>query len=72
MLLESPNGVTIDANEPHAAILLRAGWTRAEAPEPEPVDLTVLTVSTLRALCDERGIDAPRRATKTQLVELLS
>ena len=38
----------------------------------QPVDLAALTVAALRALCDERGIEAPRRATKAQLIDLLS
>jgi hypothetical protein len=42
-----------------------------DAAEPEPVNLSALTVATLRALCGERGIEAPKRATKAQLLELL-
>lgn len=34
-------------------------------------DLSALTVARLRELCEERGIEAPRRATKAQLVALL-
>lgn len=42
-----------------------------DAAEPEPVNLSALTVATLKGLCGERGIDAPKRATKAQLIALL-
>lgn len=43
-----------------------------DAAETEPAqDLSALTVARLRELCGERGIEAPRRATKAQLVTLL-
>jgi len=43
-----------------------------DAPESEQArDLAALTVAQLRSLCEERGIEAPKRATKTQLVGLL-
>ena len=43
-----------------------------DAPEPEQAqDLAALTVAQLRSLCEECGIEAPKRATKTQLVGLL-
>jgi hypothetical protein len=42
-----------------------------DAAEPEPVNLSALTVATLQGLCGERGIDAPKRATKAQLIALL-
>lgn len=42
-----------------------------DAAEPEPVNLSALTVAALRALCGERGIEAPKRATKAQLIALL-
>ena len=31
-----------------------------------------MTVSQLRALCAERGVEVPRKATKAQLVGILS
>ena len=34
-------------------------------------DLTTLTNARLAEMCAERGIEAPRRATKAQLVALL-
>ena len=34
--------------------------------------LTDLTVAELKALCDERGVDYPRKATKAQLLSLLA
>ena len=42
-----------------------------DAADQEPVNLSALTVAQLRELCDERGIEAPKRATKAQLLELL-
>lgn len=74
MLLRTSYGAIIDATEEHAAKLLEAGWQRVatEEPEPQEVDLTALTVATLRNLCDERGIEAPKRATKAQLIALLT
>ena len=34
-------------------------------------DLSALTVARLRALCDERCVEYPRKATKAQLIALL-
>lgn len=66
------NGVVIHASDSMSQRLLAAGWRRADATEqPEPVDLSGMTVAQLRALCAERGVDAPKRATKAQLVQLL-
>ena len=39
--------------------------------EPEVVDLAALTVAELRSLCEERGVDAPRRARKADLLAML-
>ena len=36
-----------------------------------PTDYAALTVARLRELCAERGIEAPKRATKAQLIGLL-
>lgn len=72
MLLRAPNGALIDASAAHAPLLLAAGWTPVEQPqETAAEDLTSLTVAELRTLCAERGIDAPKRATKARLVGLL-
>ena len=51
-----------------------AGPTVPAHPSPEAtaVDFGAMTVAQLRELCAERGIDAPKRATKGQLIELLS
>lgn len=38
----------------------------------DPDTLTEMTVKELRALCEEYGIDAPAKAKKAELVELLS
>lgn len=50
------------------------GATAPAGPSPEraTVDLTALTAARLRELCEERGIDAPRKATKAQLTALLA
>lgn len=73
MLLRAPNGTLIDASETHARPLLAAGWTPVtEQARPQAVDdLASHTVAELRALCADRGIEAPKRATKARLVELL-
>lgn len=72
-MLLTYNGGTIDAADEVSARLLANGWQRVESKDdPEPTqDLTALTVAQLRELCDERGIEAPKRATKAQLLELL-
>ena len=40
-------------------------------PERRAEDLSTLTTAQLRALCAERGIQAPAKATKTRLLRLL-
>lgn len=40
-------------------------------PVTEDGDFTGLTVAELKALCDERGIDYAKKATKAQLLSLL-
>ena len=69
MLLTAHNGARVDASETAAPKLLAAGW-RPVAQDP-PQDLTALTAAQLKELCAERGIDAPKRATKAQLAALL-
>lgn len=68
--LIAPNGCVVHASDEAAPALMANGWTRA-IPAPEHVDLTALTVAQLRELCAGRGVDAPKRATKAQLIELL-
>lgn len=52
-----------------AARVSRAtGSPAREAGAPEWASMTV---AQLRAACEERGIDAPRKATKAQLLGLL-
>lgn len=70
MLLTAPNGVPVDASESAAPALLAAGWQPVAY--EDQIDLSALTVARLRELCDERGIGAPKRATKAQLVALLT
>ena len=42
-----------------------------DRPDDPEVDLSTLTVATLRALCEERGIEAPGKAKKAELIALL-
>jgi len=73
MLLTTSGCGVVDASPEHAVLLLAAGWARVTPAQPnEQTDLTALTVARLRELCAERGVDAPKRATKAQLVQLLS
>ena len=73
MLLTAPNGCAVDACEGAVPLLMAAGWRIAAPDEARPLpDLSALTVAQLRVLCDERGIDAPKRATKAQLAALLT
>ena len=44
---------------------------RETAPEAETPDLTSLTNAQLAAMCADRGIEVPKRATKAQLIALL-
>lgn len=44
----------------------------APAPEAKTPDLSQLTNSQLVEICEGRGIEVPRKATKAQLVALLS
>lgn len=73
-MLLTYNGGIIDAADEFSARLLANGWQRVEHEQSsdDAQDLFALTVARLRELCDERGIDAPKRATKAQLIALLS
>ena len=71
MRLAASNGCVVDACATAAPLLLAAGWQPDGQPGAE-VDLTALTVAAFRAMCDERGVEAPKRATKAQLIELLN
>lgn len=68
--LISPNGVPMCASDEAAPRLLVNGWLRVNV-VADTDDLSALTVAQLRELCAGRGIEAPKRATKAQLVALL-
>lgn len=40
-------------------------------PEREPEDLSRLTVQQLRAVADERGVELPKRAKKSEIIKIL-
>lgn len=40
-------------------------------PEPEPIDYASMTVSELKALAAENGLDVPSRIRKADLIELI-
>lgn len=72
-MLLTYNGGIIDAADEFSARLLANGWQRVDSTDEQPdVDLASLTVAQLKALCSERGIDVPSRATKAQLIALLT
>lgn len=66
-------GDAYEANASRVAELrslgILAGGEAAQDAGPE--DLAALTVTQLRELCDVRGIEVPKKATKAQLVALL-
>lgn len=52
--------------------LVRKGFLQGDgAPRGDDADLAALTVAELRALCKQRGIDVPNRATKVKILNLL-
>lgn len=78
--LVAPNGGAFQASDEAAPLLLAEGWSRPRAAAPGPADgaaceqgtdLMALTAAKLRAMCAERGIEPPKKATKAQLAELL-
>lgn len=70
--LIAPGGGVFLASDEAAPLLMANGWTRQRAAAAKgDQDLTALTVAQLRARCSELGVDAPRKATKAQLVALL-
>jgi len=72
-MLLTYNGGIIDAADEFSARLLANGWQRvtSERTVEDSQDLSALTAAQLRELCGERGIEAPKRATKAQLIALL-
>ena len=66
--LIAPNGGLFEASDEAATALLANGWKRVCAAAPH---YTQLTAAELRALCAERGVETPKRATKAQLAALL-
>lgn len=76
-------GEVFEAPEERAAYIAARlpGYVEVTKPEqvaePEPqedheADLTKLTVPTLRSLCEERGIEVPKRAKKADILALLT
>lgn len=47
------------------------GAPRVTRQDTRPADLESMTKTQLAAMCDERGIDVPKGATKAKLIELL-
>ena len=67
-------GEAFDATPERAAQLLERlpeGYVTVEAPEAPKPDYGSMTVAQLRTLCGERGIDAPKKAKKAELIALL-
>ena len=65
---DTPAGVYVELDDPRQiAQLIEAG-----AIAPADDDLAALTKGDLQALAAERGIDAPAKTTKDELIELLT
>lgn len=69
---DTRTGATYEPRTEFAATQMAANPALVAEGDNLAVDLSSLTVATLRALCEERGIAAPSKATKARLVELLS
>ena len=65
-------GETFEGGRSQVALLARRRLVDSleDVPDEAP-DLTSLTNAQLAAMCEERGIEVPRRATKAQLLALL-
>ena len=63
-------GEEYEGDEARVSELVSQGCLSVGAPA-EGVDPMALTVAELKALCDERGLDYPKKATKAQLLALL-
>lgn len=65
-------GEVFEGDDRTVARLVSRGLVDPEASEAfGESDLSALTVAELKALCDERGVDYPKKATKAQLLALL-
>lgn len=66
-------GETYDATDAEAERLVRRGLAEPVGAQPagDAPSLGGMTAAQLRALCAKRGVEAPRKATKAQLMELL-
>ena len=64
-------GDEYSADAQREAELVEIGLIAVEADVLPAPDLSAMTCAELRALCAERGVTAPKRATKAQLVALL-
>ena len=52
--------------------LVKQGYLQGDgAPKGDTADLAAMTVAELRALCEQRGIDVPKRSTKAKILTLL-
>lgn len=69
---DTRTGATYEPRTEFAAAQMSSNPALVAECDDLTVDLASLTVATLRALCAERGVEAPKKATKAQLVELLS
>lgn len=47
------------------------GYVEVIEERPQEVDYSALKVAELRAICSERGIEVPSKATKATIIELL-
>lgn len=70
--LRNLSGRVVDVDESRVEYLLRAGFTRYEAPvdeQPLMLDPDDMTVAELRELAAERGIDLAGLRLKPEIVE---
>lgn len=66
-----PGYITFEPIEPDVTDVAEPEPEQEPEHEQEQVDLSKLTVATLKTLAKERGIDVPKSAKKAQIVALL-